>query len=171
MLSQGGSSPSLTPFFIKSTYIWFCCSCKEGPMIWDLYAACLWCNLPRCLRCKTEMVESIGVGTRSRSHRRQFADLAIETDAKAGRLSQLDCSAIVIDDIHKSTLSKHDHKSQLAMFILQAGNPSSEQSCVDGAEYYWNCCHCASGPWLLNNVPACLHCGHPFNSEHCRVWN
>ena len=168
----GLSSPIPLPPTLGGTYVWFCCSCNEGPMIWELYPACLWCNRPRCSSCPVEVIWSDG--DQGRTKRNQGTSI---TNVLAVGLTNLERTRavdgqMITPDILTcvSPTTDQPHGTDSLPFHPIRDESSRGEACTEGGEYYWKCGGCGGGPWLYATTPMCLKCEHVCCIKHCTVW-
>jgi hypothetical protein len=170
----------------------YCCKCSEGPWLWALHGACIFCNHRFCDDCpqvyippvKSNSVQRPNSVIRKRANRKVQKRLVVVLPYFQRNLMSLlrqrSTSRMALKGYY-STCSFSTTLPGVAVAIetgLDVGpyrilpqTPAPDTyisetqlpSPSDG-EAVWTCCQCGHGGCLVSTTPACIGCGHPRDS-------
>lgn len=131
---------------------YYCCSCRYGPMLLELYAVCINCGHQGCSNCNAEAAEGASkLATIPTTH-----ELASTTLANASLKTS-------------DQITRPHPTAPLATFcgggLLEANlttdihGLASCEKLAEG-EYDWYCCNCGDGPQYARVSLGCASCPH-----------
>ena len=146
-------NPTLNPKACDPPQSFYCCYCRFGPMLWELYKACISCGHQSCSDCVAEATESTCLLTASEPE---------PTALLTGASSTTDNAIMQQSSTTSLTTFCRDNPSQTNTIYETFSNHTP----TDG-EFYWYCCNCGDGPKTITINAGCW-CGH-WRCSGCTV--
>lgn len=133
---------------------WYCHKCGYGPMLRELYVVCMKCEHRGCNECTGATLSSCAEPTYTGSQPTRESSTQGE-------------------EVYRCTPSEDPLKANVTVggsHPLAPFGPSGYMAPPGTPYYYWYCCRCGDGPYLVANNAACHTntCQHP-RCGNCKV--
>lgn len=144
--------PTFTPKAYGPSETYYCCSCDFGPMLLELYPACIRCGHQGCSTCGGEAIERTANSAAAPIAPEPTPTMMTDTipiSEDSTTHSQAARSAVFgREDLSETKITSTTHR------------PFCSKTPTDGGDTVWYCCNCKFGPHGITLNTGCAVCGH-----------